>query len=113
MPQDVHLRELYELRNTVDELIEEGLVKHWSVSEVLGALLPRVVTLLGAKGAFVETYGEDLLIRLFATSGEDGKPLAIPTKADIFARTSEERREKVNETVEGLAGGRPAPRRRG
>ena len=101
MPLDVHLRELYELRNTVDELIEEGLVKHWSVSEVLGALLPRVVTLLGAKGAFVETYGEDLAIHLFATSGEDGKPLAIPTKGDVFARTSVERREKINATVEG------------
>src|SRR5437762_2327302 len=36
MPQDSQLRELYELRNTVDELIEEGLVKHWSVREGLG-----------------------------------------------------------------------------
>ncbi|HSO39122.1 MAG TPA: adenylate/guanylate cyclase domain-containing protein [Labilithrix sp.] len=99
MVQDAHLRELYELRNTVDELIEEGLVKHWSVSEVLGALLPRVVTLLGAKGAFVETYGEDLEIHLFTSSGPDGKPLAIPSKAEIFVRTSEGKREKVNEAV--------------
>ena len=98
MPQDAHLRELYALRNTVDELIEEGLVKHWSVSEVLGALLPRVVMLLGATGAFCETYGEDLEIHLFTSSGPDGKPLTIPGKADVFARTSVEKRERVNET---------------
>jgi adenylate cyclase len=101
MPLDVHLRELYELRDTVDELIEEGLVKHWSVSEVLGALLPAVVTRLGAKGAFVETYGEDLAIHLFTTSGADGKPLVIPSKADVFARTSADKRERINTTLEG------------
>lgn len=101
MPQDSQLRELYELRNTVDELIEEGLVKHWSVSEVLGALLPRVVATLGAKGAFVETYGEDLALHLFTSDGEGGKPLVIPGKTDVFARTSEEKRERIAEKVEG------------
>jgi adenylate cyclase len=105
MPQDSQLRELYELRNTVDELIEEGLVKHWSVSEVLGNLLPRMATTLGAKGAFVETYGEDLLLHLFTSApegegegkggGKGGKPLVIPGKIEIFERTSEEKRERV------------------
>ncbi|HVH43773.1 MAG TPA: hypothetical protein VM925_15570, partial [Labilithrix sp.] len=78
MPQaepnsDASLRALYELRNLVDELIEEGLVKHWTVSEVLAALLPRVGERLGATGAFVETYGEDLALHLF-TWGQDGVP---------------------------------------
>ncbi|MDB4938303.1 MAG: Adenylate cyclase [Labilithrix sp.] len=101
MPQDSQLRELYELRNTVDELIEEGLVKHWSVSEVLGALLPRMVATLGAKGAFVETYGEDLQLHLFTSTGDGGKPLAIPGKSDVFERTSEEKRQRVKLEVEG------------
>jgi adenylate cyclase len=101
MPQDSQLRELYELRNTVDELIEEGLVKHWSVSEVLGALLPRIAQTLGAKGAFVETYGEDLLLHLFAGSGDGARPLTIPSKEEVWERTSEGKRERVNVTSDG------------
>jgi adenylate cyclase len=106
MPQDSQLRELYELRNTVDELIEEGLVKHWSVSEVLGNLLPRITTTLGAKGAFVETYGEDLLLHLFtsAPEGDGGKPLVIPGKIDVFERTSEEKRERVHAVTKSEGG---------
>ena len=89
------LRDLYELRNLVDELIEEGLVHRWSVSEVLGALLPRICPKLGATSAFVETYGEDLALRLFAWNGQSDKPAPIPEKADVFARTGEEKREQV------------------
>jgi class 3 adenylate cyclase len=101
MPQDSQLRELYELRNTVDELIEEGLVKHWSVSEVLGALLPRLASTLGAKGAFVETYGEDLAIHLFTSSADASKPLVIPAKSEVFERTSEAKRDRVRITADG------------
>ncbi|MDF2693677.1 MAG: Adenylate cyclase [Labilithrix sp.] len=92
---EASIRELYELRNMVDELIEEGLVHRWSVSEMLGALLPRVGQRLGASGAFVETYGEDLSPHLFTWSATAGTPLAIPAQADVFARTAEERRERV------------------
>ena len=107
---DASLRELYELRNMVDELIEEGLVHHWSVSEMLGALLPRVGERLGATSAFVETYGEDLTLRLFAWSGDSGKPVSIPNKADVFARTSEERRERVRHRRTFRGRRRAAPR---
>lgn len=100
MAEDTQLRELYELRNTVDELIEEGLVKHWTVSEVLGALLPRVISTLGATGAFVETYGEDLELHLFSV-GQGGTPLSIPGKADVFARTGHDTRERVAQTSGG------------
>lgn len=92
------LRERYELRAMVDELIEEGLVKRWSVREVLDALLPRVGARLGARSVFIETYGEDLALRLFSWSAS-GERALIPSKADVFARTSEERRERV--LVEG------------
>lgn len=95
------MRELYDLRNMVDELIEEGLVKHWSVGEVLSALLPRVAKRLGATGAFVETFGEDLELHVFSTTAE-GAPLAIPGHEDVFARTSEARRERVAVRGEAL-----------
>jgi len=95
------MRELFELRNTVDDLIEQGLVKHWSVGEVLAALLPEVARVLGATGGFVETYGEDLALHLFAWS-KDGEPLAIPGKDDVFARTSETARERVVTVVDGM-----------
>jgi class 3 adenylate cyclase len=94
-PSEASLRELYDLRNVVDELIEEGLVHHWSVSEVLGTLLPRVGDRLGVRGAFVETYGEDLAIHLYSWSSETGAELVIPEKAAIFERTGESRRERV------------------
>ena len=87
---DVDLKELYELRSAVDELIEEGLVKRWSISEMLGALLPRVRDRIGASGVFVETYGEDLELHLFATDA-----LTIPDKENVWARTGEEKRERV------------------
>ncbi|HVJ93870.1 MAG TPA: hypothetical protein VM580_28970, partial [Labilithrix sp.] len=89
------IRDLYALRNMVDELIEEGLVRRWSVSEVLGALLPRLGEKLGATGAFVETYGEDLALHLFAWSGDPSESLVIPDRDAVFSRTSEERRERV------------------
>src|SRR6185295_14651553 len=88
------LEELYELRNTVDELIEEGLVKRWGIGEMLAALLPRVAERLGANGAFVETYGEDLELHVFSWTA-DGKAIAIPEKANVFARTDEAKRERV------------------
>ena len=90
------IRELYELRNLVDEMIEEGLVNRWSVSEVLGALLPRTAEALGASGAFVETYGEDLGLHLYSWAGATGKPLVIPNKNDVWERTSEAKRERVH-----------------
>jgi len=93
-----NMRELYELRNTVDELIEEGLVKRWSVSEMLGALLPRVCESLGATGAFVETYGEDLDVHLYQWAQGD-KPLVIPSKDAMSKRTSEQGRERVVDVV--------------
>jgi adenylate cyclase len=96
MPDDAYIREIYELRTLVDEIIEEGLVKRWSVSEVVGAILPRVAEKLGATGGFVETYGEDLELHLFAWTGDTGLPLRIPGKADLWARTTDEKREKVS-----------------
>lgn len=88
---EASLRDLYELRHTVDELIEEGLVKHWTVGEMLAALFPRVGERLGVRGVFIETYGEDLAMHLF-TWGEG----SIPRKEEVFTRTAEDRRESIS-----------------
>lgn len=93
------LRELFDLRDVVDDLIEEGLVHRWSVSECLGAILPKVSATLGVAGAFVETYGEDLNLHLFA-SAEGDRPLSIPDRAAVWAATSEETRASVSEKHE-------------
>src|SRR5262245_28141025 len=92
---DAAIRDLYELRNDVDELIEQGLVHRWSVAEVLGAILPKISERLGATAAFVETYHEDLSLRLFTWSVASGQPLVIPEKGDVYDRTSEEKRDRV------------------
>ncbi len=103
MAQDSQLRELYDLRNAVDELIEVGLVKHWTVRDVLGAILPMVTRTLGVHGAFVETFGEDLALHLFTSHGDaGGQLLAIANESEVFARTSEEKRERVELIADGV-----------
>ncbi len=99
MSEDV--RELYALRNTVDELIEEGLVRRWGVAEMMSALLPRVASHLGAKGAFVETFGEDLALHVYAWSAEGA--LAIPAREAMTTATSEARREVFRAAAPGGA----------
>jgi class 3 adenylate cyclase len=94
---EASLRDLYDLRNVVDDLIEEGLVHRWSVADVIGAILPRIGVQLEATGAFVETYGEDLAMHLFSWSAEGGRSVTVPSQADVFARTAEDRRERVVE----------------
>jgi class 3 adenylate cyclase len=95
----VDYEELFQIKSAVDDIVERGMVERWSVSEVIGAMLPEVARRCGLRGAFVETYGEDLALHLFAwTPG--GEPLAIPGKADLFARTSDAAREKVAIEVE-------------
>ncbi|AKV01598.1 Adenylate cyclase [Labilithrix luteola] len=94
------LRELYELRNMVDERLEEGLVARWNVGEMLAAILPAVGQRLGAHGAFVQTYGEDLELRTFGWT-LDGKPLVIPQEDEVFARTSEEGRQRASVSAGG------------
>src|SRR5262245_18926105 len=96
------LEKLFELRNLVDELIEEGMVKRWSVSEVLGTLMPRVAEHLPIQGLFFETYGEDLELHLFPWA-EGGQPLTVPAKVDVWAKTTDEARTRVVlETDRGL-----------
>lgn len=95
MRDDAHLRTLYELRAAVDTRIEEGLVTRSSIGELLNTLLKDVVARLRLRGAFVETYGEDLALHLFSFD-IDGEGLRIEDKEAVFARTGEAHREKVH-----------------
>src|SRR5262245_47129605 len=92
MVLEAHLRELFELRNVVDELVEQGLVKRASVGEVIGEILSSVGARLGLHGAFIETYAEDLALHLFTWSPTANTPLVVPaaddTRERIVLRTS-------------------------
>ncbi len=93
-PSGALVGELYALRHMVDELIEEGLLRHWNVSEMLGALLPRVADRLDVTSAFVETFGEDLALHLYMFMPTLGPP-SIPDRNIVFEATSESRRERI------------------
>ena len=86
--------ELFHIRRVVDDLVEDGMVARRSVGDVIAAILPELGARCGLRGAFVETYAEDLAIRHFTWS-QGGAPLAIPAKEEVFSRTTEAAREKV------------------
>lgn len=83
---------LLELREAIDVAIEEGMTRRESLGEVLSRMLPAVCAKAGAVGAFVESYGEDLEPHVF----EWPVGLVIPERAEVFARTREERRERAH-----------------
>lgn len=88
------LRQLLELRALVDGLIEEGLLERKNLAEVMRTMLPRICDLVGARGAFVQSYDEDLELSIFRAP----RDLAIPEWESLLARTDGEAREVV--TVE-------------
>src|SRR5688572_33027068 len=85
------LSELLRLREAIDSSIEEGMLRRENLAEVLQRMLPAVCERIGAAGAFVESYGEDLEIHVF----EWPHGLTMPERREIFARTRVERRERV------------------
>ncbi|MBL8716705.1 MAG: adenylate/guanylate cyclase domain-containing protein [Myxococcales bacterium] len=96
--EDPHkLRQLLELRGLVDDIIEEGLLARRSLAEVMRGMLPRICDLCGARGAFVQSYDEDLALSVFRTP----KDLAIPDWENVQARTSDAERQDITERVGG------------
>ncbi|MDB4998770.1 MAG: Adenylate cyclase [Myxococcaceae bacterium] len=86
-----HLEELLALRSIVDDIVEEGLIARQNLAEVMATMLPAVCARLGARGAFVRSFGEDLAMQLFTHP----EKLAIPRKDDVFERTSGDHREST------------------
>jgi class 3 adenylate cyclase len=89
------LRQLLQLRSLVDDLIEEGLLQRKNLAEVMRSMLPRICDLVGARGAFVQSYDEDLELSVFRAPSQ----LTIPDGDAVFARTSEEKREVLTLTI--------------
>jgi hypothetical protein len=87
----VHLEELLALRSLIDDIVEEGLIARQNLAEVMATMLPAVCDRLGARGAFVRSFGEDLTMQLFTHPAT----LAIPRKDDVFERTSGDHRESA------------------
>jgi class 3 adenylate cyclase len=88
------LHELLALREAIDDAIEQGMTRRENLVEVLRRMLPAVCARVGAKGAFVESYGEDLDLHVFEWPG----PLPMPGRDEIFARTREAHRQRVIDT---------------
>jgi class 3 adenylate cyclase len=89
------LVELMNLRQLVDETLEEALLRRWSLAETMDRMLPLVGEKAGATAGFVQSYGEDLTLQLFRWPAD----LAIPD--DVFARTADGKRESVALDVPG------------
>jgi len=86
-----HLEALLELRTVVDDLVEQGLIHRQNLAEVMAGLLPAVAAKVGAKGAFVRSYGEDLALQLFTWPAD----LSIPNRDSVLAQTGDDKREEV------------------
>lgn len=89
MSEETRLRELLELRDLVDELVERAQMEHQSLAMVLGTLLPAICEKIGARGAFLESYDEDLNLAVY----KHPRDLAIPEWDALSAATSETERQ--------------------
>jgi len=89
------LRQLLQLRGLVDDLIEEGLLQRKALAEVMRTMLPRICDLVGARGAFVQSYDEDLQLSVFRAPNQ----LVVPDHDVVFARTGDDKREVLTLTI--------------
>src|SRR5262245_5333547 len=62
MPADdaAKLRELLDLNAMIDGLVEQALTARRGLAETLGLVLPPLCARVGARGAFVRSFSEDL-----------------------------------------------------
>ncbi len=86
-----HLAEILDVRQLVDEEIERALLAHMNLAEVMSSLLPAVSEKVGAKGAYVQSYGEDLKLGLFLSAPS----LVIPRRDEVLVTTGPEKREPL------------------
>jgi hypothetical protein len=85
------LRALIDLNALVDDLVEESLQRRRSLGETMGVVLPALCRSVGARGAFVRSFSEELELRTYRWP-ED---LLIPGEARMLDRTGPERRDKL------------------
>ncbi|MEO7328216.1 MAG: adenylate/guanylate cyclase domain-containing protein [Minicystis sp.] len=64
-PDVAEQQQLFDLLGLVDDLLETVLRERRSLVRAMELVLPRVIAQTGALGAFVRTYGEDLILHRF------------------------------------------------
>jgi class 3 adenylate cyclase len=88
----------------LDDILEDCLQERRTVPDMLRLVLPVLIEKTGAKGAFVRTFGDDLLLSTF--SWPEG--FEVPELGQVLERTAAHRREELElETAEGLVVARP------
>jgi class 3 adenylate cyclase len=90
------LRALLDLRELVDDLVEEAQRDRSSLVDALGRILPEVARAVGAEGVWVHTYDEDLALRTFSHGREP------PANAGLVERCGPQTRARWAEQREGL-----------
>jgi class 3 adenylate cyclase len=83
------LRALLQLRDLVDDGVEEALHGRLSLADALSHVLPRAIVAIGVEAAFVRTYDENLALSTFTSPDE----CSIPGLEDVLERTGQGGRE--------------------
>lgn len=96
--------ELYALRHRVDELVEACLVERSDLGELFARVLPLLCTATGARGAFFETYSEDLELALFTSSPGLVVP-GLDALREATGAVGGARRVDLGEAASGCPGG--------
>jgi len=96
---DLHqeLSRLIALRGRVDEALEWGLIEHASLRDVALRVLPMLCEEVGAKAAFLRTYGENLELTTFVWP----EGTSIPEEARVFEMVGESNHKDADLTAAG------------
>ncbi len=91
------MRALLDLNARVDDLVEDALQSRLSLGEAMITVLPALCEAVGARGAFLRSFSEDLALQSYVWPPD----FVLPDGDEILARTGPERREEVVATIGG------------
>jgi class 3 adenylate cyclase len=86
-----HLQALLDLNAQVDATVEDCLRHRMSLKDAMTVLLPTLCSALGARGAFLHTFHEDLELASFTHPSR----LETPWQVDVLRRCADQTREEV------------------
>ena len=83
----------------LDEILEDCLQERRTVADTLHLVLPVLIEKTGAQGAFVRTFGDDLLLSTFCWP----EGFQVPELDQVLERTAAQTREELDlQTPDGL-----------
>jgi adenylate cyclase len=88
-----HLRALLDLGRRVDDLVEDSLRLRRTIAETIANVLPELCAVTSARGAFLQTFDEDLALAWHQVPTD----MPLPARAAILERTGAEKRERFVE----------------